>query len=133
VTTTIDAIAWIRLNDGKILCARSRGKDVYYIPGGKREPGETDLDTLAREIAEELTVTIILTTARYVGTFEAPAHGHADGVMVRMTCYTAGYQGTPAPSSEISDLCWLTYADRDRVPPVDQIVFDHLHRAGQLA
>jgi 8-oxo-dGTP diphosphatase len=133
VTTTIDAIAWIRLNDGKILCTRSRGKDVYYIPGGKREPGETDVDTLVREIAEELTVTIILATARYLGTFQAQAHGHADGVMVRMTCYTADYQGTPAPSSEIGELRWLTYADRDRVPPVDQVVFDHLHQAGQLS
>jgi 8-oxo-dGTP diphosphatase len=132
VTATIDAIAWVCLNDGKILCARSRGKDVYYIPGGKREPGETDLDTLAREIAEELTVTIILATARYLGTFRAQAHGHADGVMVRMTCYTAGYQGTPAPGNEIGELSWLTYADRDRVPPVDQIVFDRLHQAGQL-
>lgn len=26
--------------------------------GGKREPGETDIDTLAREIDEELAVTI---------------------------------------------------------------------------
>ena len=40
--TPIDKIAWIRLEDGKILSTRSRGKDVYYIPGGKREPGETD-------------------------------------------------------------------------------------------
>ena len=45
----IDKIAWIHLDDGKILSTRSRGKDVYYLPGGKREPGETDLDTLVRE------------------------------------------------------------------------------------
>ncbi|MGE5292297.1 MAG: NUDIX hydrolase [Micromonosporaceae bacterium] len=129
----IDTIAWVRLEEGKILCTRSRGKDVYYIPGGKREPGETDLDTLVREISEELTVTIAPATARYLGTFQAQAHGHGDGVIVQMTCYTADYQGTPKPSSEIDELRWLTYADRDRVPSVDQIVFDHLHQAGQLA
>lgn len=133
MTTTIDTIAWVRLNDGKIISVRSRGDDLYFIPGGKREPGETDLDTLVREIAEELTVTIIPVTARHLGTFEAQAHGHTDGVIVRMTCYTADYQGTPQPSSEIDELRWLAYADRDRVPPVDQIVFDHLHQVGQLA
>jgi 8-oxo-dGTP diphosphatase len=132
MTTIIDKIAWIQLDDGKILSTRSRGKDVYYIPGGKREPGETDLDTLVREIDEELTVSIIPATARHLGTFQAQAHGHANGVMVQMTCYTADHQGTPVPSSEIEELLWLTYRDRDRVSPVDQIIFDHLHQTGQL-
>ncbi|MFI6522802.1 NUDIX domain-containing protein [Spirillospora sp. NPDC050679] len=131
-TTTIDKIAWIHLADGKILSTRSRGKDVYYIPGGKREPGETDLDTLVREIDEELAVTIVAATARHLGTFQAQAHGHADGVMVQMTCYTAEHRGTPVPSSEIEDLVWLAYRDRDRVSPVDQVIFDHLHQAGRL-
>ncbi|MEU6039395.1 NUDIX domain-containing protein [Actinomadura sp. NPDC047616] len=132
MTTTIDKIAWIHLKDGRILSTRSHGKDVYYIPGGKREPGETDLDTLVREIDEELAVAIVPTTATHLGTFQAQAHGHADGVTVKMTCYTADHQGQPTPNSEIAELVWLTYADRDRVSPVDQIIFDHLHQVGQL-
>jgi 8-oxo-dGTP diphosphatase len=100
MTTTIDTIAWIHLEDGKILSTRSRGKDVYYIPGGKREPGETDVDTLTREIDEELAVAIIPATARHLGTFQAQAHGHADGIIVRMTCYTAEHHGTPAPAAK---------------------------------
>jgi 8-oxo-dGTP diphosphatase len=130
--TTIDKIAWIRLEDGKILSTRSRGKDVYYLPGGKREPGETDVQTLVREIDEELDVVIAAASATHVGTFHAQAHGHATGTTVRMTCYTADYQGTLTPSSEVEELSWLTYADRDRVSPVDQLIFDHLHQAGQL-
>lgn len=128
----IDKIAWIHLDGGRILSTRSRGKDVYYLPGGKREPGETDLDTLAREIDEELAVTILPATAAHLGTFQARAHGHADGVTVRMTCYTAEHRGTPTPDSEIEEVTWLTYADRHRVSPVDQVIFDHLHRAGRL-
>ena len=31
--TLIDKIAWLRLEDGKILSTRSRGKDLYDIPG----------------------------------------------------------------------------------------------------
>ncbi|MFI6499257.1 NUDIX domain-containing protein [Nonomuraea typhae] len=129
---TIDKIAWIHLDDGKILSTRSAGKDAYYLPGGKREPGESDIDTLVREIAEELAVAILPGTARYFGTFEAQAHGRPDGVVVRMTCYTAGHEGTPVASGEISEVVWLTYADRPRVSPVDQVIFDHLHSTGQL-
>jgi 8-oxo-dGTP pyrophosphatase MutT (NUDIX family) len=128
----IDKIAWIRLEHGKILSTRSRGKDVYYLPGGKREPGETDVQTLIREIREELDVAIAPASAAPAGIFRARAHGHADGTEVQMTCYTADYQGTLAPGSEIDELIWLTYADRGRVSPVDQVIFDHLHQHGQL-
>ncbi|MEV0345548.1 NUDIX domain-containing protein [Nonomuraea sp. NPDC050680] len=132
MATIIDKIAWIHLREGKVLSTRSRGKDVYYLPGGKREPGETDLDTLIREIDEELSVAIVAATATHVGTYQAQAHGHAVGDTVQMTCYTADHHGTPTPSSEIEEVTWLTYAARDRVSPVDQIIFDHLHKTGQL-
>ncbi|GAA1026367.1 MULTISPECIES: NUDIX hydrolase [Amycolatopsis] len=131
--TVIDKIAWITFDKGRVLSTRSRGKDVYYLPGGKREPGETDLQTLVREIDEELAVAIAPESARHFGTFQAQAHGHAAGVAVRMTCYTADYRGTLAPSSEIAEIVWLTYADRGRVSPVDQVIFDHLREVGLLA
>ncbi|MGW4062555.1 NUDIX hydrolase [Amycolatopsis sp. NPDC004747] len=128
----IDKIAWIHVVDGRVLSTRSRGKDVYYLPGGKREPGETDRETLVREIREELDVAIDVESITPAGTFEAQAHGHAAGTLVRMTCYTAGYRGTCKASSEIEEVVWLGYADRGRVSAVDQLIFDHLHAAGQL-
>lgn len=120
----IDKIAWIHLKDGAVLSTRSHGKDVYYLPGGKREPGESDLDTLTREIREELDVTV--TDPALFGVFEAQAHGHPDGTVVRMTCYTASYTGVLRPRNEIAELVWLTYADRPQVSPVDQLIFDVL-------
>jgi 8-oxo-dGTP pyrophosphatase MutT (NUDIX family) len=129
----IDKIAWILLDDGRVLSTRSRGKDAYYLPGGKREAGESDAQTLAREVKEELTVDVLPETVAHLGTWEAQAHGHASGVTVRMTCYTAEYTGTLAPSSEIEEVVWLGYADRGRVSPVDQLIFDDLHAAGRLS
>jgi 8-oxo-dGTP diphosphatase len=128
----IDKVAWVRLEDGLILSTRSRGKDVYYLPGGKREAGESDAETLLREIEEELTVTVLPETVAPLGIYEAQAHGHPDGVVVRMSCYTGDYRGTLAPSSEIEEVVWLSYADRDRVAPVDQLIFDDLRAAGRL-
>lgn len=130
---TLDKIAWIRLRDGRILSTRSKGKDAYYLPGGKREAGESDLDTLVREIREELAVEIKPGSATPYGVFEAQAHGHPDGLMVRMTCYEADCVGEPRPSSEIEEVVWLGHADRARVSPVDQIIFDRLHAEGRLA
>jgi 8-oxo-dGTP diphosphatase len=120
----IDTVAWVRLEHGLILCARPREKDIFYIPGGKREDAETDLQTLQREIAEELTVTLLLETVRYVRTYEVD--------QVRMSCYTGDYEGSLAPSSEIDELAWFCYADRCRVPAVDQLLFDDLKASGQL-
>ncbi len=125
----IDTVAWVHLDNGRILCARPRGKDVFYIPGGKREGAESDLETLRREVSEELTVALLPGTERHVGTYQAR---QPDGLVVRMSCYAAGYSGTLAASSEIDELAWFGYADRPRVPPVDQLLFDHLRAAGQL-
>ena len=125
----IDTVAWVRVENGRILCARPRGKDVFYIPGGKREGRESDLEALRREITEELTVMLLPGTVRHAGTYEA---AQPDGVLVRMSCYTGDYSGTLTPSSEIAELAWFSYADRPRVPPVDQFLFDDLNVADLL-
>lgn len=126
----IDKLAFIYLQDKQILMTLSKGKDTYYIPGGKREPGETDAQALIREVEEELTVKILPETMQHYGTFEAQAHGKPDGTIVRMTCYTAEFEGTLTPSSEIQDLAYYTSAQRDIVGPVDQLIFDDLQAKG---
>ncbi|MCC6711267.1 MAG: NUDIX domain-containing protein [Candidatus Pacebacteria bacterium] len=122
----IDKLAFIYIKDKQILMSLSKGNDTYYIPGGKREPGETDLVALAREVKEELTVELISDTVKHYGTFEAQAHGKPIGTMVRMICYQADFTGELKPSSEIQDLAYYTYAQREIVGPVDQLIFDDL-------
>lgn len=132
MTTIIDKIAWIHIVDGKVLCARSKGKDIYYFPGGKRETGESDIDTLTREIQEELSVLIKHETILHFGNFKAEAHGKEAGVVVRMSCYTGEYDGLISPASEIDEVAWLTYNDRDRVSVVSQMIFDRLYEMKML-
>lgn len=128
----IDKLAWIEIQDQRILSTRSFGKDAFYIPGGKREPGETDTQTLIREIKEELCVDLIPATIKYLGTFEAQAHGHAAGLLVKMQCYTADYTGIIQAAAEIEEVVWLTHADKPRVSPVDKLIFDWLKQEGKL-
>lgn len=129
---TIDKIAYLCLCGGKILATRSKGKDKYYLPGGKREGNETDMETLVREVKEELTVDIVEDTAVFYGVFEAQAHGKAEGVNVKMTCYTAEYTGTLRADSEIAEIAWLTSADIEQVSSVNKLIFADLKEKGLL-
>jgi len=124
--SNIDKLAWIRLENGRVLCARSRGQDAFYLPGGKRERGETDEEALRREVEEELSVALKPETIAPYGTFQAQAHGKPEGVMVVMSCYTADYDGELRPAAEIEELAWLTYADRERLSLVGKMIFDEL-------
>jgi 8-oxo-dGTP pyrophosphatase MutT (NUDIX family) len=55
-------------------CPERKGADLpqswqgIYIPGGKRELGENDLDTLSREVKEELAVGIMIDRLHRAGT-----------------------------------------------------------------
>jgi 8-oxo-dGTP diphosphatase len=122
----IDKLAWIEIKDKSILSTRSYGKDKFYIPGGKREEGETDVQAIIREIKEELNVDLNSDSLKFVGVFEAQAHGHATGIVVKMTCYTANYSGMLQATSEIEEITWLNYADQDKISDVDKIIFDYL-------
>lgn len=132
MSVIIDKLAWIYLEDEKILSTRSKKKDRYYIPGGKRESGESDSEALIREIREELSVDLIPETLKFVGSFEAQAHGQAEGVIVKMTCYSGQFDGEIKADSEIEEVVWLTYSDKEKSSPVDQIIFDWLFNKGLL-
>jgi 8-oxo-dGTP diphosphatase len=122
----IDKLAWIYIKDRMILSTLSKGKDTYYIPGGKRMAGESDEQALLREIKEELSVGLALSTLSHFGTFEAQAHGKAEGVVVRMTCYKADYIGELKADNEIEKIVWLEHKDKEKSSPVDKIIFDYL-------
>lgn len=126
--TVIDKLAFIEIQNKKVLVTLSRGRDAWYIPGGKREKGESDMDALVREIKEELSVGIDSASARLYGIFEAQAHAQPQGVIVRMTCYVAPYKGILVANREIEKLDFFSYAQKHLTAPVDYLIFDDLKR-----
>jgi 8-oxo-dGTP diphosphatase len=130
--TYIDKLAFIDIKDKTLLSTLSKGKNVWYIPGGKREGNESDHEALIREVKEELTVDLIPETITYYGTFEAQAHGKLEGTVVRMTCYTATFSGELQASSEIAEYRYVDYSWKEKSSPVDKLIFDDLYNKGLI-
>jgi 8-oxo-dGTP pyrophosphatase MutT (NUDIX family) len=122
----IDKIAFIELRNGKILSSKSKGKNKFYIPGGKRENEETDQETLIREVKEELSVDIIASSIKYFGSFSAQSDGDKEGVIIKMTCYKATFTGKLKANNEIEVLKWLDSSNLEIISEVDKKIFQHL-------
>lgn len=50
----IRVVGLLHVADRHLLLTRSKGKDGFYLPDGKLNPRESELDALRREIREEL-------------------------------------------------------------------------------
>lgn len=132
-TIIIDKLALVTLRAGKLLVARSFGKEKFYIPGGKRETGESDIVALGREIKEEISTDLVSGSISLFGVFEAPAHGKPEGTTVKVTAYNAEYDGVLAPNNEIEELHWVGYGEKESCSHVTQLIMDDLHEKGLLA
>jgi 8-oxo-dGTP diphosphatase len=98
--------AVIRDAQGRVLLVRKRGSDTFIQPGGKREPGEDSLATLARELDEELGVRLDAASAVRLGSFEDVAV-HEAGARVRAEVFLAAVRGEPRAGAEIAELAWV--------------------------
>jgi 8-oxo-dGTP diphosphatase len=92
-------------HEGRLLLVRKKGGSSYILPGGKPESGEDDLQTLIREIAEELGCGLDAASVRFLGAFsDVAADMNETRVTVRL--YSASLVGNPLPRSEIESLKW---------------------------
>lgn len=94
----------IRDTAGRVLTVRKRGTSAFMLPGGKREPGESDTQALSRELFEELGCDLI--SADHIGTYDAPAANEPD-TQVYGAIYLTEVAGAPSAKAEIEELLWL--------------------------
>ncbi|MHA3702257.1 TIGR00730 family Rossman fold protein [Jatrophihabitans sp. YIM 134969] len=129
----LDVVAWVLVRDGALLVARTRGSDAFYAPGGKVEPGETQVAALVREMREELGVEVDPLTVTPLTTVTAPAHGGHAGRTVRLACFTASTLADspePRPAGEIEELRWVHDGDGTVLAPANRVLFDQLRSRG---
>lgn len=103
----IRTVAAVIANDrGEVLLVRKRGSAIFIQPGGKAEPGEAPVDTLRRELLEELGVALVEEGIARLGEFEDDAV-HEVGHRVRTQAYVCEVLGEPRACAEIESLAWV--------------------------
>jgi 5'-nucleotidase len=127
----IDKLAFLHIENKRLLLTRSRGNDTFYIPGGKREEGESDQEALIREVKEELSVDLESSTIEFVETFQAQAHEKPEGVNVRMTCYQGGFTGSIQAAEEIEEIRW--YEEGMQCSTVTRMIIEWLKSRDLIA
>jgi 8-oxo-dGTP pyrophosphatase MutT (NUDIX family) len=131
-TDRVDALGWVLVRDRTLLSVRTKGKEKFYLPGGKRESGESDVVALCREVREELGVELDPLTFSLFAVLDVQADGFAAGRLVHQVSYTADFTGDLRPGREIAELDWLSSADADRCPPAGQRILEVLREAGSV-
>ncbi|TRV78596.1 NUDIX domain-containing protein [Streptomyces sp. 130] len=113
---TLDSVGWISCEGGRLLVVRTKGRDAFYLPGGKLEPGESPEEALVREVREELGLKLQSSTLVHFGTVSAPAHAQP-GVQLSMRCFTGEADGVPQVGGEIAEMGWVSKEQSDLCAP----------------
>jgi 8-oxo-dGTP diphosphatase len=87
-----------------LLVSKRMAPDVFYLPGGKPEPGESEDACLSREIAEELNASVA-TKRRFKVVSGVAA---LEGTPMEMTVYLATLDREPRAAGEIAALAWFS-------------------------
>lgn len=135
---TIHVCAAIILDsEQRLLMVRKRGTEAFLQPGGKPEPGETAVQTIARELAEELLLELPLDRFIPLGRFEEQA-ANEPGFLVTADAFavhlTAAEAQAATASAEIEEARWLTVDEALTVPlaPLSREYFLPLVTSGRL-
>jgi 8-oxo-dGTP diphosphatase len=113
IDVDFDKVGLLAVRDGKILlCRKKNTTSLLILPGGCREPGESALDCLTRELREELG-DVVVRAVELLGVYTDRAAGPETSrpKTVRIELYRAELIGEPVACSEIAELVW--FGERD--------------------
>lgn len=110
--------AVIRDGDGRILIIHKTDNDLWALPGGGHDIGESIGDTVVREVVEETGITVQIDSI--VGLYTNPEHvlAYDDGEVRQQfsICFRAHPTGgTLRTSSESKEVRWVAPADLDKL------------------
>ncbi|MFF5051716.1 NUDIX hydrolase [Micromonospora sp. NPDC000663] len=123
-------VAAVRNQRGELLMIHRTDNNLWALPGGGHDIGESISDTVVREVREETGIEVEVTGL--VGTYTDPRHvmAYDDGEVRQQfsICFSARpIRGEPTPSSESRQVRWVDPADLDQldIHPSMRLRIDH--------
>jgi len=109
-------VAVVEDDDGRILMIHKTDNDLWALPGGGHDIGESIRDTVVREVREETGYDVEVTNI--IGTYTNPNHvmAYDDGEVRQQfsIAFSAKLVGGAARTSEESkEVAWVSSADLD--------------------
>src|ERR1700754_5157984 len=98
---TIRVAALALIGERRVLMVTARGRNVYYMPGGKIDPGETAAEAAVREAFEGVSVGVDPASVHPLFTVTVQAHGEPEGRLVEMQVFAGTTPDAPRASSEV--------------------------------
>lgn len=102
-------IGLLILNDDKtkfLVCEKDNFTSDFIMPGGQLEKNEDEVECLAREILEEMSVKLDRKNLKYIDEYVDVAAGDpTKDVSIKL--YVGHVLGDPKPSSEIKKFHWI--------------------------
>ncbi|MEU1746585.1 NUDIX hydrolase [Micromonospora arida] len=104
-TRAIQKVGAAILNGRNILVVRKKRQesDHYIMPGGRMEEGETQRETLTRELREELGVKV--RSFEYIGSYSDIAVFEGDPLIIH--AYQVEIEGEITPLAELGECRWI--------------------------
>jgi 8-oxo-dGTP diphosphatase len=104
-----------------LLVSKHAAPDVFYLPGGKPDRGEEPIETLEREVREELGVGVVQSELLTVVHEQAAL----EDVPMEMKVYRCVVDGLVEPRAEIAALAWVE-ADGPRPGRLAPAILNHV-------
>jgi glycolate oxidase len=101
---------------GRALVVRKHGTTVFQQPGGKPDPGETALEAVVRELAEETGVVADPASFAPLGTFRDAAANEPGHIVVADAFALQVAASGARAGAEIAELRWIGEHDLDATP-----------------
>ncbi len=89
---------------------RKRGTSKFMQPGGKPEIGESALQTVIREIHEELGLLFTPEKLTFDGEWVGPAANEED-TSIHASLFSARFDGQLTPLAELEEVLWIAPED----------------------